>query len=319
MNDESSERERAVPLDEALSALRSAAPLDSRTLRAFNDPDEKKLAALTSVWDALDANRRAYAAEKLQMLLEQDFEVDFSPLFLHALRDADARVRLSAIEGLEHSDDLRLIDPLIGLLRGDAVEDVRALAAESLGRFMLMGELDKISQRRRDQVYSALMQTLLTEPESSPVYARALESLAFVSNEEIEYRIRAAYASEDEDLRVSAIAAMGRSADPAYEDIVRAELKSENGDMRAEAALAAGELEMADAVPILGKMIDDPMPFVAVSAVTALGMIGTKPARAHLERALKSDDEDVVAAAEEALDSSDLITGDIDFSGARFG
>jgi HEAT repeat protein len=293
---------KAISFADALAAIESSSPLTEKQLRVFNTVDDRHLAEFFGVWDKLDAERRAYVAEKLQMLVADDFEVDFSPIFQHALDDADARVRLSSIEGLEYDESLELIDKLIALMRHDPVEDVRAAAAESLGRFMLLGEMNKLSQRRRAQVYSALMAVLLTTSEDSAEYARALESVAYVSNDEVDYFVRAAYKSEDDDLRVSAVAAMGRSADPVYEDIVRNELNSESADMRAEAAAAAGELELVESVAQLGKMLDDPMPFVAIAAIDALAAIGTREAQGHLERASESDDDEVAEAAEEALE-----------------
>ena len=87
-----------------------------------------------------------------------------------------------------------LIDPLVILLRSDPSSLVRAACATALGRFLLLGEMERITRARRDQVYSALMGVILTSPPDSVVYQHALESLAYTSNEEVESLISEAYA-----------------------------------------------------------------------------------------------------------------------------
>lgn len=303
---------------ETLNAISGTEQLNNATLKTLNELDEPKLAKFMGVWEGLPADRRAYVADKLASFMEDEFELNYDPIFANILRDPDPRVRLSALEGLQFYSDEALIDPLTDMLRRDPSEEVRASAAESLGVFMLAGALGKLTQRRNDKVYAALMGVLLTEPETSPVYANALVSVAGVTNEEVDYRIRAAYKSEDENVRVSAVSAMGVSANEAYEDFVRKELASPNEDMRSEAATAAGLLEIVDAVPALGKLIDDPLPFVAISAIDALAMIGNPQARMFLERAAESDDDEIADAAADALEEMDFLAASgIDFSGSR--
>lgn len=303
---------------ETLSAISGAEPLSDAALKTLNELDEPKLKKFMAAWDGLAPERRAYVAEKLAAQLEDEFELNYDPIFTQIMADPDPRVRLSALEGLQFNSDDSMIDPLIEILRRDPNEEVRAAAAESLGVFMMAGVLGKLSERRNDKVYAALMGVLLTEAETSPVYANALISISCVSNEEVDYRIRSAYKSEDENLRVSAVTAMGVSANDAYEDFVRKELNSPNEDMRSEAATAAGSLEMVDAVPALGKLMEDPLPFVAISAIDALAMIGNPQARKLLENAAESDDEEIAEAAAEALDEMDFLAASgIDFSGSR--
>jgi len=64
--------------------------------------------------------------------------------------------------------------------------------------------------------------------------------------------IEAAYYHEDQRMRTSAVFAMGRSADPYWSDLVINELQSSRPEMRYEAAMASGELELAAATPLAG-------------------------------------------------------------------
>jgi HEAT repeat protein len=227
-------------------------------------------------------------------------------------------VRLSSLEGLWEDENPRLIDPLVVLLRSDPSPLVRAASATALGRFLLLGEVEKINRQRRDQVYSALMGALISTPPGSVIYQHALESLAYVSNEEVEQLIREAYASENQALRVTAVLAMGRSGDRQYSDVIHKELPNVLPAMRLEAARAAGELEISDAVPELGKLLDDPDPEVALVAIGALGQIGGESARQILQRAAESDDDEIVEAAEEALAEDEFLHGDIKLSNDLF-
>jgi HEAT repeat protein len=307
-------KKKAITFEEALASLGAQAAPTARQLRALSDLDSDQLAELQSAWPHLNAQRRAYIAEKLREIAEEDVKLDFTSIFHFTFTDVDEGVRLSSVEGLWEDETPSMIDPLVILLRSDPSPLVRAACATALGRFLLMGEMERITRARRDQVYSALMGVILTSPPDSVVYQHALESLAYTSNEEVERLISEAYASDNMALRVSAVFAMGRSADKRYSAVVRKELTSVLPAMRAEAARACGELEVAEAVPELSKLIDDSDTDVTTAALIALGQIGSDEARHLLEHAAESDDEEIAATAEEALAELDLLHGDIKFS-----
>jgi HEAT repeat protein len=306
-------KKSTVSFEEALAALAGSGAPTARVLRGLNNLDPDQLAELQSAWPQLSDSRRAYVAEKLREMAEDDIDLDFTPIFRFTLSDIEERVRLSSIDGLWEDETPSLIDALAVLLRSDPSPLVRAASATSLGRFMYLGEVEKINRRRRDQVYSALMGALVSSPPSSVVYQHALESLAYVSNEQVQQYIREAYASDNEALRVVAVFAMGRSNDRQYSDIVRKELHSVLPAMRAEAARAGGELEVDDVVPELARLIEDTDSDVAAAAIEALGQIGGDEARQLLEKAAASDDALIAEAAEEALAEFEFLHGDLKF------
>jgi HEAT repeat protein len=311
-------KKATVSFEEALAALDAQAVPTSRQLRALSNLDSDQLAELQSAWPHLSAPRRAYLAEKMREMAEEDVALDFTPVFHFAFTDVDEGVRLSSVEGLWEDETPSLIDPLVVLLRSDPSPLVRAASATALGRFLLLGEMERISRTRRDQAYSALMGAILTSTPESVVYQHALESLAYTSNEEVERLIREAYASENMALRVSAVFAMGRSNDKQYSNLVRKELTSVLPAMRAEAARACGELEVAEAIAELSRLIDDTDMDVTTAALIALGQIGGDEARHLLEHAAASDDEEIAETAEEALAELDLMHGDVKFSTTWF-
>lgn len=292
--------------------------LDANALRAFSDLSGEKLEAWSHAWQQLAGARRIAIMEQLRDFAEEDFEQDFNALYRAGLTDVEERVRLAALDGLFEDEHPSLIAPLIALLKDDPSEPVRAAAAESLGRFVLLGESDGMTQPRRDQVYAALMRALLIEPAGALVHRRALESLAYVTNEEMDFQIRAAFNAPDDLLRLSAIVAMGHSNNRAYKDMVRSELHSLSPAVRREAARASGSLEDEDAVPDLAQLLDDGDESVRFVTLDALAEIGGKDAKRLLEAATNSEDEEFAAHAAEALEELDFWHGEIDFSLALF-
>ncbi len=302
----------------AIEVLHTQEEPDPKILLALSDLEGERLDLWQSTWHNLPADRRASLIEQLRELAEEDIEADFRTLFRIGLGDPDERVRLASVEGLFEDEHPSLIPLLIGLLRDDPSQTVRAAAAESLGRFVYSGEMDRLSDARRSQVYAALMRALLTSPENSIVHRRALESLAYVSNEEVDLQIREAYQSEDDLLRLSAIIAMGRSNNRAYRDIVRSELHSVSPAVRRRAAEASGELEDEDAVPALAQLLDDPDEEVRFAALDALALIGGSEAEKLLRTAVESDDEAMAEYAEQALEEFEFWHGEMDFPMALF-
>ncbi len=309
---------KSVPFEHAIESLRAEAEPSQESLLAFSDLAGERLALWQNVWAALSADRRASLTEQLRELAEEDIEADFRPLFRLGLSDPDERVRLASVEGLFEDDHPSLIPLLIALLRDDPSQTVRAAAAESLGRFVYFGEMDRLSDARRSQVYAALMRALLTSPEDSLVHRRALESLAYVSNEEVDLQIREAYYSENDLLRLSAIVAMGRSNNRAYCEIVRSELHSVSPAVRRRAAEASGELEDEDAVTDLAQLLDDPDDEVRFAALDALALIGGSEAKKLLRAAADSDDDALAEYAEQALEEFEFWHGEMDFPMALF-
>ena len=307
-----------ISFQRALEALTTESEPGQQSLMALSDLEGERLTAWQEAWGTLSADRRAALIEQLRELAEEDIEADFRPLFRISLSDPDERVRLVAVEGLYEDEHPSLIPLLIGLLRDDPSPTVRAAAAESLGRFVYLGEMDHLSDARRSQVYTALMRALLTSPEDSIVHRRALEALAYVSNEEVDLQICDAYHSQNDLLRLSAIVAMGRSSNRAYCEIVRSELHSVSPAVRRRAAEASGELEDEEAVPHLAQLLEDPDEEVRFAALDALALIGGKEAEKLLRAAADSDDDALAEYAEQALEEFEFWHGEMDFPMALF-
>jgi HEAT repeat protein len=269
----------------------------------------RDLDLLAEAWSSFPPDHRLAIALRLVEIAEADFETDFAEVFKICLQDDDARVRAEAIKGLWEVDDVALIRPLVRLLYDDGSLVVREATAMSLSRFALQAELGQIQPRLADMVWDVLWETIHNLREDTDVRRRAVESLAYFGRPEVSEVIERAYQDEEPKMRVSAVFAMGRSGDETWTDTVLSELDQDDPEMRYEAARACGELCIAEAVPVLGRMVADPDGEVKLAAVWALGQIGGPEARRILEICSEMGDEALQDAADAALDELDFMHG----------
>lgn len=286
---------------DALAHLQSASALRADALRALSGANKSKARAFARVWANLAVERRRDIAQRLIELAEQNFELDFNALFRHLLGDADARVRASGIEGLWEDEDVALVKPFIAFLRDDPDSEVRAAAANALGRFLLLAEYGRLAHTTPATIGEILLETTRDLGEDLSVRCRAIEALGYWSDESVREIIAAAFEDVTTELRASAVAAMGHSADQYWCDIVANELHASEARVRFQAARATGELENRAAAAALIELLDDPDREVQSAAITALGQVGGKLALRALQRAIASDDEVLSALAEDAL------------------
>jgi HEAT repeat protein len=300
--------------EELLKRMRdSKTPLSISSLYGLSDLTRAEAQLFQKVWPLIDTGRRRWIIESLVDIAEASFEVNFHSIFRLCLSDEDEVVRSQAIEGLWEDEDLTLAGLLVRLLRDDPSEPVRAAAATSLGRFVLLGELEKIQAAPAMMVEDALLGAIYDPYETLEVRRRAVESIAYSGQAQVRDIIEMAYCDDEEKMSISAVFAMGRNADPLWREMVIAELDNPNPEMRYEAARACGELEASAALSALIYLIEaDPDPEVQEMAIWALGRIGGKEARRVLEACCESEDEAVRQAAEEALDELDFLGGHLD-------
>ena len=309
--------DKDITFPEAIAHLSGDAKIDPVWLKGYNDLSTEDLVEFKTVWAEVPADRRAAVAQAMSDLMLVDVETIFYSAFRVALDDPDARVRLAAMTGLMEDEEPKLIDPLVQLARNDPDVGVRATAAESLGRFALLAETGRLNPQRQKQIYDALLKVFRTADEDSPLYLRALESLGYVDNETVAMYIRAAFASDDEAGRRSAVIAMGRSQNRQFQEFVRQELTSVSPAIRLEAVRAAGELTDDDAIKDLAQLADDPEPTVRSAALESLAMIGGDKAHELLQQAVLSSDEDFAKVAQEAMELYEFWHGEIDFEMAN--
>lgn len=291
----------------ALNALLDEGkPITREVLLGLSAPSRAEADLFCARFASISTARRREIATLLFEQAERDFMLDFSDLFLACLDDADATVRCRAVEGLWEDERALLVAPLVRLLRSDPSTEVRAAAAVSLGRFVYLSECDQLDARRGEMVRQALRQAANDPEEQIEVMRRAIESLAYINDDEMRRLIDRAYSHGDERMRESALFAMGRSADRFWAETVLGDLFDPSPAIRYEAVRASGELHLRRAVPRIIELGEDADREVQTMAIWALGQIGGRRARAVLERWASDDDEARAAAATEALEELDF-------------
>jgi HEAT repeat protein len=80
--------------------------------------------------------------------------------------------------GLDGEENYLLITPLVRALKEDDSAKVRAAAATALGKFALLGELDKLPTHYKNKVYTALLDVMDNKAETAEVKRRALEAVS---------------------------------------------------------------------------------------------------------------------------------------------
>lgn len=282
-------------------------------LYEFSDLSGEALVRFRASWDSTPVATRRRIVLAMVELAEATFEVNFDAVFRHCLGDVDAEVRAAAIDGLWENEEVALIGPLLMMLRNDPSVQVRAAAATGLGRYVLAGELEELEPAVQMRILTELLTRFHLSEESIEVRRRAVESAAYACTPEVMEAVEQAYFDDDEQMRLSAVAGMGRSCDKRWKEIVLQELQNRDPAMRYEAALAAGGLMLKDAVPPLAILMDDADAQVRDAVIWALGQIGGAQARQVLLSAYEEADGEIQAVLEEALAEHALLEGQLEF------
>ena len=294
------------------SLLSDSREFPRRYLQEFSDIGTLELRTLLDVWPRVELNRKLTLLEELDVLAENDTLVSFDDFASALLTDPDPQVRTRAIRLLDESEDVKLIPSYLDMLRNDPDINVRAEAATALNLFVDLGELEEISENIHRQVEDALLAAITSEDDVR-VRRAALESIGFSSRPEVVTLIESSFQREDPNWQVSALTAMGRSADERWAEEVTRSLVNEIDNIRRAAVQAAGELSLKSTRPLLLRMLgEEEDPAVLSAIIWSLSQIGGEDVRTYLENLLDQlEDEEQIAFMEEALDNL-AFTEDLD-------
>lgn len=291
------EEERATPEPDDLPYLSGLLQAESERFRRL--------------WSALPLDVRRELVNLLTHLAEADFEMDFTAIFRIAMYDADPKVRATAIAGLFEEQDVRLVPQFIHILQEAQDDLTRGACIQALGNFILWGELRKIRPRPFDMARAVLID-IYQDPEASlAARCQALESLSYTGLDDVPEMIAAAYEHESEAMSISAVLAMGRSADERWAEIITQELSNPNPALRYEATRACGELQLRSTTRELIELVEDVNIDIQTTALWSLGQIGGDRAKKTLERYVTSKDKALRAAARDALAELEFFHGDL--------
>jgi hypothetical protein len=313
-------QESQISFDEVVAALRNEAePFPARYLFRLSDLDGEEIGTMSRIWVHLSTNRRLALLEDMETLADSNTVMHFDAINRIALDDEDARVRITAVRSLWPSEQPGLVPKLIDMLDNDPDSEVRSQAASALGRYVYLGEVGRIPAEIQSQVEERLLCAVRDEA-TDLTQRRALESLGYSSRPEVAELIEEAYEKDDDDWIGSALYAMGRSADDRWGPVIMERLHDPNPILSREAARAAGELELSEALPALVELLREEDSEIRLAAVWSLSQIGGNGVEDELQDLLeRTEDEDEIDLIENAIENlgfthemSDL--GMLDFS-----
>lgn len=302
--EEANSSQPELSFDEVILALRDESqPFPARYLFRLSGLEGEELGLLTRIWPQLSTARRLGLLEDLETLADSNTVMHFDAVNRIALGDEDARVRLTAVRSLWPSEQPALVPQLFELLDHDENPEVRAQAASALGRFIYLGEMGKIPETILRAVEEKLLSTLEADQDEL-VQRRSLESLGYSSRADVPDLIEEAYERDDDEWIGRAIFAMGRSADDRWAPLVIERLNDPSAELSREAARAAGELELADALPALVDLLQDEESELRLAAAWSLSQIGGNGVAEALEELLeRTEDENEIDLIENAIEN----------------
>lgn len=304
-----------LPFSEVLDRLFSEKNVPVSLLYRLSDMSPGEMSDFEARWATQPVERRRVLVRHLVDISENNFVVDFGPVFLKLLADDAAEVRVAAVEGLWDSSHIGAVGPIIRVMENDQDVGAKAAAATCLGHFILMAEWGQIKQAIGDRIVNALAQQYEADDTAENVRRAILESLGNSADPRVRGYIDEAYRHGGDMMQMSAVFAMGRSADSRWAPILIQEMTNPDAEMRMEAARAAGEIGSSDAVEQLIELLEDDELQVQLAAVEALGQIGSDQAYEALSALLDRDEaEELTDAIEEAMEEIEWGGNDLDLS-----
>jgi HEAT repeat protein len=282
--------------------LEGEIPLNPRYLYRFSDLVEAEINLLKQAWSDIVEWRRQALLEDLEALFATDTLLSFEAICRIALEDSNPQIRFLAMRSLQEYEVVDLIPTFIQIMMEDKDEEIRAMAAINLGKYVYLGEVDTISKDKQRHIEDKLLQVAHSS-DSSLVRRKAVEALGYSSNQQVPKLIKAAYQSGKPEWIASALFAMGRTIDPRWQSEIETMLDSAVSEIRFEAIRAAGELEISSARFKLINCLDASESEIRMAAVWSLARIGGEGIQAIFEILLQQAEvEEEIQIIEDALE-----------------
>jgi len=217
-----------------------------------------------------------------------------------------------------------LAEALLAIVRNGAEsEELRGTAAIALGPVLEQGDIELIDDEGFDdpedvpisldefrKLRDSLRELYLHETLPKYVRRHILEGSVRSPQEWHLNAVKAAFASDDKDWMVTAVFSMGYLK--GFEEQIGEALESADPDIHIQAVVAAGNHEMDAAWSHVVELVENPAtpkPLLLV-AIEAVGKIRPGEAGPILVDLGDSEDEDIAAAADEAMSMAQALSGE---------
>jgi hypothetical protein len=243
------------------------------------------------------------------------------------LRDKGAMLSERVLAAELAAEMLVMNDDMAGLLL-DILEDVsepeelKSIIPISLGpvlEYSDMVELDEygdedevLSEEMLDELRERLRDLYFSEEVPKNVRRRILEGSVRSPMDWHFDAISEAYSADDEEWQLTAVFCMGYV--DGFEDQIIEALENENSDIFYEAICAAGNWGIEAAWPYIEELLTakDTDKALLLAAIEAAPYVNPEEAEPLLSEFIDSEDDEIVEAAEEALDAAGLNDEDLD-------
>ncbi len=244
-------------------------------------------------------------------------------MFLAILADerADASDRILAAElaGDFTVINDNLVDVLLSILQSDEASDrLRSQAAVSLGPVLEHADTDgfedpddvPISEASFHRIQNSLRKLYFDADVPKDVRRRVLEASVRAPQGWHPDAVRAAYCSDDEDWKLTAVFSMRWVR--GFDDQILEALGSDNEDIHYQAVCAAGNWEVDAAWSHVSRLLTarETEKSLLLAAIDAVANMRPQEAGGILGDLTDSDDEDIVEAAYEAMAMAEGASGD---------
>jgi HEAT repeat protein len=299
--------EQREAIDAVIDSLDDRVPTDisDDDFEEFSDLSRASADRLQERWLEISYPVRLALVREMVSRFETDIEHHYDRALIAALFDEEVDVKLSAFEGLTDTTDERLLTYLVERLPEEDSAPVRAAGSRVAGQFVLKAQLGDLEPGTTDRLREVVLGMLENDPDPD-VRLYMLEAAGyFAEDPDVVDAIEDAWNSGSHDAQVSAVRAMGHQCDPRWLDIVLQQFRSDEPELRFEAARSAATVGNQNIVPQLIQLTDDEDVEVQMAAIASLGSLGGKEAIATL-RALEESESPAIAdaagaAVEEAL------------------
>lgn len=284
-------------------------------LHCLDDLRADEQAELAAFWSLVPQARRLRVAVACRELAQDNPAFRGGALFRFLAADADPQVRTAAMDGLGLDPDLASLEALLAQAEVETDDWVRLAAAETLGRFLLTGELKSWPEGMQTAAAARLIDW--SAEDAPDLVAVALANLGYSGLEEVHGTLVINLLSEWEVRREAALAGIANSTDRGWEPVVLGIWhKDPDLDVRAAALRAAGRLGLQGFLDICLNVVEfEEEPKLRLGAIAALGDLGGAVAWRALAYAGETTDEEQRLAVEMALERLET---DTDPSGSTF-
>ena len=222
----------------------------------------------------------------------------------------DDRIMAAELAGEQVVMDDRMAGELLAILRNnEESEELREMTAVSLGPvldFAFTMEFDDpdeivVTEKTYNELRKSLKNMFHDANVPENLRRRILEALVRAPDDWQQAAVRAAYASNDEEWKHTAVFCMGFVG--GFDEQILEALDSPDESIRFYAVSAAGNWQIDAAWPHIANLVsaDDTERELLLAAIEAAIFIRPKEAAALLEDFLDSDDEEIIDTIGEAM------------------